>query len=83
MPTFLYAYFEEGGQLYLVQEWIEGQPLSKLVKEDWSEAQARSLTGPSTTAEAPPTAKSAIPKKVSPIMKNFARLRPVLLNRSC
>ncbi len=39
----LYAYFEEKGQFYLVQEWIEGQPLSSLVSNPWSEEQVRSL----------------------------------------
>ncbi|MEO1622980.1 MAG: protein kinase, partial [Cyanobacteria bacterium J06632_3] len=39
----LYAYFEEEGQFYLVQEWIEGEPLVNLVQEDWSEERVRSL----------------------------------------
>ena len=28
----LYAYFSESGRFYLVQEWVEGKPLSALVK---------------------------------------------------
>ena len=39
----LYAYFEEGGQFYLVQDWIEGEPLVNLVQEDWPEDRVRSL----------------------------------------
>ena len=39
----LYAYFEEGGQFYLVQEWIEGEALVGLVHQDWTEEKVRSL----------------------------------------
>ncbi|MEL6879245.1 MAG: protein kinase, partial [Cyanobacteria bacterium J06607_10] len=39
----LYAYFQEKGQFYLVQEWIEGLPLTALSSEDWSEDRVRSL----------------------------------------
>ena len=39
----LYAYFSEAGQFYLVQEWVEGQPLTELAPEDWSEDRVRSL----------------------------------------
>lgn len=39
----LYAYFLEGGQFYLVQEWIEGQPLSAIAQEVWSENRVRNL----------------------------------------
>ncbi|MEO0769475.1 MAG: tetratricopeptide repeat protein [Cyanobacteria bacterium J06649_4] len=39
----LYAYFEESGQFYLVQEWIEGAPLTVRSAADWSEARVRSL----------------------------------------
>ena len=39
----LYAYFSEAGQFYLVQEFIEGQPLTELSQEDWSEARVRQL----------------------------------------
>ncbi|MEL6940028.1 MAG: tetratricopeptide repeat protein, partial [Cyanobacteria bacterium J06598_1] len=39
----LYAYFEEGGQFYLVQEWMEGEPLVNLVNEDWPEERVREL----------------------------------------
>ncbi|MFB2921962.1 protein kinase domain-containing protein [Aerosakkonema funiforme] len=30
----LYAYFEEGGQFYLVQEWIEGQTLTEKLQRE-------------------------------------------------
>ncbi|MEL7351630.1 MAG: tetratricopeptide repeat protein [Cyanobacteria bacterium J06560_5] len=33
----LYAYFEEAGQFYLVQEWIEGAPLLAHTSQVWSE----------------------------------------------
>ncbi|MEL6899772.1 MAG: tetratricopeptide repeat protein [Cyanobacteria bacterium J06606_4] len=39
----LYAYFEAGGQFYLVQEWMEGSPLSALSQQAWPEARVRSL----------------------------------------
>ena len=39
----LYAYFEEKGRFYLVQEWIEGKPLSSLALAPWSEDQVRTL----------------------------------------
>ncbi|EAW34731.1 WD40 repeat domain-containing serine/threonine-protein kinase [Lyngbya sp. PCC 8106] len=44
IPT-LYAYFEEGKQLFLVQEYIEGETLSQLVKKQgvWKEPQVKQL----------------------------------------
>jgi serine/threonine-protein kinase len=33
IPT-LYAYFQEDGQFYLVQEWVEGKTLSKKVEQE-------------------------------------------------
>lgn len=39
----LYAYFEEDGKFYLVQEWIDGQPLSDLAASPWSEEQVCTL----------------------------------------
>jgi tetratricopeptide (TPR) repeat protein len=39
----LYAYFLEKGQFYLVQEWVEGQPLSAIAQEVWSENRVRDL----------------------------------------
>ncbi len=33
----LYAYFSEGDQFYLVQEWVEGIPLHETVPPVWSE----------------------------------------------
>ena len=39
----LYAYFSEAGQFYLVQEWIEGQPLTEISQEEWPEARVRQL----------------------------------------
>jgi len=44
IPT-LYAYFEEGKQLFLVQEYIEGETLSQLVEKQgvWTESQVKQL----------------------------------------
>lgn len=39
----LYAYFEELGQFYLVQEWVEGEPLVDLVSTPWSEDRVSKL----------------------------------------
>ena len=39
----LYAYFEEGGLFYLVQEWIEGTPLIDLASNTWEEDRVQSL----------------------------------------
>ena len=39
----LYAYFSEAGQFYLVQEWIEGKPLTEMSQQDWSEKRVRQL----------------------------------------
>ena len=40
IPT-LNAYFEENNYLYLVQEWIQGQTLTKLLQQPWSENEIR------------------------------------------
>lgn len=42
IPT-LYAYFEEGGQLYLVQQLIPGKTLDKVQVQAWSDRQIRKL----------------------------------------
>ncbi|MGB3191116.1 MAG: protein kinase, partial [Limnoraphis sp.] len=44
IPT-LYAYFEEGKQLFLVQEYIEGETLSQLIEKQgvWTESQVKQL----------------------------------------
>ncbi|AFY84785.1 serine/threonine-protein kinase [Oscillatoria acuminata] len=42
IPT-LYAYFEQDGYLYLVQQYIEGQPLHKCQPGTWKETQVREL----------------------------------------
>ena len=44
IPT-LHAYFSEAGQLYLVQDWIDGQSLMQMVKERgvFSDGRVRSL----------------------------------------
>ena len=39
----LYAYFEEDGQFYLVQEWIEGDALINLTQQPWPEARVSDL----------------------------------------
>ncbi|MBG1269030.1 serine/threonine-protein kinase [Nostoc sp. WHI] len=36
----LYAYFSENGQFYLVQEWIHGQTLTKIIQTKGSESEA-------------------------------------------
>lgn len=36
----LYAYFSENGQFYLVQEWIHGQTLTKIIQAKGSESEA-------------------------------------------
>ncbi len=33
----LYAYFSEGNQFYLIQEWVEGTPLHQTIPPTWSE----------------------------------------------
>ncbi|MCT7956328.1 protein kinase domain-containing protein [Laspinema palackyanum] len=42
IPT-LYAYFEQDGYLYLVQQYIEGEPLHKCQQGTWKETQVREL----------------------------------------
>lgn len=42
IPT-LYAYFEQDGYLYLVQQYIEGQPLHKCQQGTWKETQVKEL----------------------------------------
>ncbi|WP_413160908.1 protein kinase domain-containing protein [Capilliphycus salinus ALCB114379] len=41
----MYAYFEEGKQLFLVQEYIEGETLSQLIEKRgiWTESQVKQL----------------------------------------
>lgn len=39
----LYAYFSEGDQFYLVQEWVEGQPLSAVPQNLWTEERVNQL----------------------------------------
>ena len=39
----LYAYFSEGDQFYLVQEWVEGQPLSAVPQNTWTEERVNQL----------------------------------------
>jgi len=33
----LYAYFSKGDQFYLMQEWVEGQPLSAVPQNAWTD----------------------------------------------
>ncbi|NER34161.1 MAG: protein kinase [Oscillatoria sp. SIO1A7] len=42
IPT-LYAYFQEGGHLYLVQQFIKGETLERVQSGNWSESQIREL----------------------------------------
>ena len=39
----LYAYFSERDQFYLVQEWVEGQPLSAVPQNVWTEDRVNQL----------------------------------------
>lgn len=39
----LYAYFAQGDQFYLVQEWVEGQPLSAVPQKLWTEESVSEL----------------------------------------
>ncbi len=39
----LYAYFSEDNQFYLVQEWVEGQPLSAVAQDTWTEERVNKL----------------------------------------
>lgn len=39
----LYAYFSEDNQFYLVQEWVEGQPLSAVAQDTWTEERVNAL----------------------------------------
>jgi serine/threonine-protein kinase len=39
----LHAYFSEGGQFYLVQEWIAGRPLSAVANDPWPESKVTQL----------------------------------------
>ena len=62
----LYAYFEEGGQFFLVQEWIEGSPLIELVQEDWPEDRVRSLLINCLKALAPIHQQNIIHRDIKP-----------------
>ncbi|MEL6816323.1 MAG: serine/threonine-protein kinase [Cyanobacteria bacterium J06598_3] len=42
IPT-LYAYFSQAGQFYLVQEWIDGNPLLSMPQAVWSEEKVFAL----------------------------------------
>jgi serine/threonine protein kinase len=43
----LYAYFEENGQFYLVQEYIQGETLTQRIRHQgpWAESEVRTLLG--------------------------------------
>ncbi|MEL6553200.1 MAG: tetratricopeptide repeat protein [Cyanobacteria bacterium J06621_11] len=62
----LYAYFEEGGQFYLVQEWIEGEALVSLVHEDWPEDRVQALLTGSLQALAGVHRQNIIHRDIKP-----------------
>lgn len=62
----LLAYFETNGQFYLVQEWIEGTPLSDLVEAPWPEENVRTLVASALDALAHIHAQNIIHRDLKP-----------------
>ncbi|MEL7331786.1 MAG: tetratricopeptide repeat protein [Cyanobacteria bacterium J06560_2] len=62
----LYAYLEEDGKFYLVQEWIDGQPLSALMATPWSEAQVSALLSHTLAALSHIHAQGLIHRDIKP-----------------
>jgi len=62
----LYAYLEEDGKFYLVQEWIDGQPLSALMATPWSEAQVSALLAHALAALSHIHAQGLIHRDIKP-----------------
>ncbi len=62
----LYAYFSQDGLFYLVQEWIEGKPLSTMLQDDWSEDRVRKLLVNALNALAHVHSKNLIHRDIKP-----------------
>jgi serine/threonine-protein kinase len=62
----LYAYFSEGGQFYLVQEWIEGKPLNALAKDPWPESKVSQLLTDTLSALAHVHSHNIIHRDIKP-----------------
>jgi tetratricopeptide (TPR) repeat protein len=62
----LYAYFSEGGQFYLVQEWVEGKPLSAVAQDTWSEERVSALLIDSLSALAHVHSQNIIHRDIKP-----------------
>jgi serine/threonine protein kinase/Tfp pilus assembly protein PilF len=62
----LYAYFSEGGQFYLVQEWIEGQPLNAVANSPWPENKVTQLLIDTLNALAHVHSHSIIHRDIKP-----------------
>ncbi|MEL6553198.1 MAG: tetratricopeptide repeat protein [Cyanobacteria bacterium J06621_11] len=62
----LLAYFETEGQFYLVQEWIEGTPLSDLIQTPWPEERVRTLVESSLGALAHIHSQNIIHRDLKP-----------------
>ncbi|NJM98337.1 MAG: tetratricopeptide repeat protein [Phormidesmis sp. RL_2_1] len=62
----LYAYFAEGDKFYLVQEWVEGQPLSAMVQNPWPEEKVRSFLAGALSALAHIHSQNIIHRDIKP-----------------
>ena len=62
----LLAYFQANEQFYLVQEWVEGTPLSELVQTPWPEDKVRSLLTSALDALAHVHAQNVIHRDLKP-----------------
>ena len=62
----LLAYFELDGQFYLVQEWIEGTPLSELLQTPWPEEKVSALLASALDALAHVHAQNIIHRDIKP-----------------
>jgi formylglycine-generating enzyme required for sulfatase activity len=65
----LFAYFEEGGEFYLVQEYIEGEDLSKELTpgKQWGESEVRKLLVGVLEALEPAHRESVIHRDIKPL----------------
>ena len=62
----LFAYFEEGGQFYLVQEWVEGKPLVDLATAPWPEEKVKPLLTSALEALAHVHSQNIIHRDIKP-----------------